>query len=84
MPASVCQNGVMDDALHPIEPFASRLTVAATFCASPSGNGGAYRRANQPGGQPRGENNFGNDNSGPVLNPVLEHDPKRSCSIKKL
>jgi len=30
-PAAVCQNGVMDYALHPIEPFAVRLTVAATF-----------------------------------------------------
>ena len=30
-PAAVCQNGVMDYALHPIEPLAVRLTVAATF-----------------------------------------------------
>jgi outer membrane receptor protein involved in Fe transport len=30
-PTAVCQNGVMDYALHPIEPFAVRLTVAATF-----------------------------------------------------
>jgi hypothetical protein len=29
--AAVCQNGVMDYVLHPIEPFAVRLTVAATF-----------------------------------------------------
>jgi outer membrane receptor protein involved in Fe transport len=30
-PKAVCQNGVMDYALHPIEPLAVRLTVAATF-----------------------------------------------------
>jgi outer membrane receptor protein involved in Fe transport len=30
-PKAVCQNGVMDYALHPIEPLAIRLTVAATF-----------------------------------------------------
>jgi TonB dependent receptor/TonB-dependent Receptor Plug Domain len=30
-PAAVCQNGVMDYALHPIEPLAVRLTLAATF-----------------------------------------------------
>ena len=30
-PAAVCQNGVMDYALHPIEPLAVRLTVGATF-----------------------------------------------------
>ena len=30
-PAAVCQNGVMDYALHPIEPLAVRLTVAKTF-----------------------------------------------------
>jgi hypothetical protein len=30
-PATVCQNGVMDYVLHPIEPLAVRLTVAATF-----------------------------------------------------
>ena len=30
-PAAVCQNGVMDYALHPIEPFAVRVTAAATF-----------------------------------------------------
>ncbi len=28
---AVCQNGVMDYALHPIEPLAVRLTLAATF-----------------------------------------------------
>jgi len=31
VPAAVCQNGVMDYVLHPIEPLAVRLTVAATF-----------------------------------------------------
>ncbi len=30
-PAAVCQNGVMDYVLHPIEPLAVRLTVSATF-----------------------------------------------------
>jgi hypothetical protein len=30
-PAVVCQNGVMDYVLHPIEPLAVRLTIAATF-----------------------------------------------------
>ncbi len=30
-PKAVCQNGVMDYSLHPIEPLAVRLTVAATF-----------------------------------------------------
>jgi hypothetical protein len=30
-PAAVCQNGVMDYVLHPMEPLAIRLTVAATF-----------------------------------------------------
>jgi hypothetical protein len=30
-PAAVCQNGVMDRVLHPMEPLAVRLTVAATF-----------------------------------------------------
>ena len=30
-PKAVCQNGVMDYALHPIEPLAVRLTIAATF-----------------------------------------------------
>jgi hypothetical protein len=30
-PTAVCQNGVMDYVLHPIEPLAVRLTVAKTF-----------------------------------------------------
>jgi hypothetical protein len=30
-PAAVCQNGVMDYALHPVEPLAIRVTAAATF-----------------------------------------------------
>jgi hypothetical protein len=30
-PAAVCQNGVMDRILHPVEPLAARLTVAAQF-----------------------------------------------------
>jgi outer membrane receptor protein involved in Fe transport len=30
-PKAVCQNGVMDYVLHPIEPLAVRLTLAATF-----------------------------------------------------
>jgi outer membrane receptor protein involved in Fe transport len=30
-PKAVCQNGVMDYILHPIEPLAVRLTLAATF-----------------------------------------------------
>jgi hypothetical protein len=30
-PTAVCQNGVMDYALHPIEPLAVRLTAAASF-----------------------------------------------------
>lgn len=30
-PASVCQNGVMDYVLHPVEPLTFRLTVAGTF-----------------------------------------------------
>jgi outer membrane receptor protein involved in Fe transport len=30
-PKAVCQNGVMDYVLHPIEPLAIRLTLAATF-----------------------------------------------------
>jgi len=30
-PAALCQNGVMDHILHPIEPLAVRLTVSATF-----------------------------------------------------
>jgi hypothetical protein len=29
--ATVCQNGVMDYVLHPIEPFAIRVTVAGRF-----------------------------------------------------
>ena len=31
VPAAVCQNGVMDYVLHPIEPLAVRLTVAGQF-----------------------------------------------------
>jgi outer membrane receptor protein involved in Fe transport len=31
VPAAVCQNGVMDYVLHPVEPLAVRLTLAATF-----------------------------------------------------
>jgi outer membrane receptor protein involved in Fe transport len=31
VPVAVCQNGVMDYVLHPIEPLAVRLTLAATF-----------------------------------------------------
>jgi hypothetical protein len=31
VPAAVCQNGVMDRVLHPVEPLAVRLTVAGTF-----------------------------------------------------
>lgn len=31
VPAGVCRNGVMDYILHPIEPFAIRLTVAGKF-----------------------------------------------------
>jgi len=31
VPAAVCQNGVMDYALHPMEPLAVRLTLAKTF-----------------------------------------------------
>jgi outer membrane receptor protein involved in Fe transport len=31
VPAAVCQNGVMDYVLHPVEPLAVRLTVARTF-----------------------------------------------------
>ena len=27
-PAAVCQNGVMDRVLHPVEPFAVRMTLA--------------------------------------------------------
>jgi outer membrane receptor protein involved in Fe transport len=30
-PAAVCQNGVMDRVLHPVEPLAVRLTVAGQF-----------------------------------------------------
>jgi hypothetical protein len=30
-PAAVCQNGVMDYVLHPIEPLAVRLTIAGRF-----------------------------------------------------
>ena len=30
-PAAVCQNGVMDRVLHPVEPLALRLTVAGAF-----------------------------------------------------
>jgi outer membrane receptor protein involved in Fe transport len=30
-PAAVCQTGVMDRVLHPVEPFAVRLTVAGQF-----------------------------------------------------
>lgn len=30
-PAAVCENGVMDRILHPVEPFALRLTVAGQF-----------------------------------------------------
>lgn len=30
-PAAVCQNGVMDRILHPVEPLAARLTVTAKF-----------------------------------------------------
>ncbi len=30
-PAGVCQNGVMDAVLHPIEPLAIRLTLAGAF-----------------------------------------------------
>ncbi len=30
-PAAVCQNGVMDRVLHPVEPFSARLTVSKTF-----------------------------------------------------
>jgi len=31
VPVAVCQNGVMDRVLHPVEPFAIRGTVAARF-----------------------------------------------------
>jgi hypothetical protein len=30
-PSSVCQAGVMDRVLHPVEPLAVRLTVAGQF-----------------------------------------------------
>ena len=30
-PTAVCQNGVMDFVLHPIEPLAIRLTLAGAF-----------------------------------------------------
>jgi hypothetical protein len=30
-PAAVCQNGVMDYVLHPIEPLAVRLTLTGAF-----------------------------------------------------
>lgn len=30
-PAAVCQNGVMDYVLHPVEPLTFRLTIAGTF-----------------------------------------------------
>jgi outer membrane receptor protein involved in Fe transport len=30
-PSSVCQNGVMDRVLHPVEPLAIRLTIAGQF-----------------------------------------------------
>jgi hypothetical protein len=30
-PVAVCQNGVMDYALHPIEPLAIRVTAVAVF-----------------------------------------------------
>ncbi|MHC4048301.1 TonB-dependent receptor [Bradyrhizobium sp. 25ACV] len=30
-PTSVCQNGVMDYVLHPVEPLTVRLTIAGTF-----------------------------------------------------
>ncbi|WP_316232663.1 TonB-dependent receptor [Bradyrhizobium sp. SZCCHNPS2010] len=31
VPTAVCQNGVMDRVLHPVEPLAFRVTVAGTF-----------------------------------------------------
>ena len=31
VPKAVCDNGVMDRVLHPVEPLALRLTVAGTF-----------------------------------------------------
>jgi hypothetical protein len=30
-PTAVCQNGVMDDVLHPVEPLTFRVTVAGAF-----------------------------------------------------
>ena len=30
-PAAVCQNGVMDSIVHPVEPLAVRLTVAGSW-----------------------------------------------------
>ena len=30
-PAAVCQNGVMDYVLHPVEPLTVRVTIAGTF-----------------------------------------------------
>jgi hypothetical protein len=30
-PAAVCQTGIMDRILHPVEPLALRLTVAGAF-----------------------------------------------------
>jgi hypothetical protein len=30
-PAAVCQNAIMDSVLHPVEPFAVRLTLAREF-----------------------------------------------------
>jgi hypothetical protein len=30
-PSAVCQTGVMDHVLHPVEPLAIRLTVAGQF-----------------------------------------------------
>ena len=37
-PAAVCQTGVMDRVLHPVEPLAIRLTVAGNFDAGRSGS----------------------------------------------
>ena len=31
VPTQVCQNGVMDRVLHPVEPLTFRVTVAGTF-----------------------------------------------------
>jgi hypothetical protein len=30
-PAAVCQNAIMNSVLHPVEPFAIRLTLAGVF-----------------------------------------------------